>query len=60
VQKSKTILYVVVTTIQTMQAGRTTLVIGDNGIRIRHSVNHSASIEFQRELERRTGKRVVT
>lgn len=60
VQPSKTILYGEIMTLQTMQAGRTTLVLGDNRVRIRHSANHSASIEFQREMERRTGKRAIT
>jgi hypothetical protein len=58
-QKEKVILYNEVMAIQTMQAGRTTLVLGDNRVRIRHSANHSAPEEFRRELERRTNKRTA-
>jgi hypothetical protein len=58
-QPAKTILYHEVMTIQLMQGGRTTLVLGDNRVRIRHSSNHSAPTEFQSELERRTGKRAI-
>ncbi len=59
-QKEKVILYNEVMTIQTLQSGRTTLVLGDKRVRIRHSANHSAPQDFQRELARRTGKRVTT
>ncbi|NYF78847.1 hypothetical protein [Granulicella arctica] len=59
-QKQKSILYSEVMAIQAMQGGRTTLVLGDNRVRIRHSSNHCAPLEFQKELERRTGKRVIT
>jgi hypothetical protein len=58
-QPSKSISYGEVTTLQALQSGRAILVLGDNRIRIRHSVNHAASIDFQREMERRTGKHVI-
>ena len=59
-QKEKVILYNEVMTIQTLQSGRTTLVLGDNRVRIRHSSNHSAPDQFRAELERRTNKRTIT
>jgi hypothetical protein len=58
-QKSKTILYGEVMTIQAMQGGRTIIVLGDNRVRIRHSTNHAATQEFRAELERRTNKHVI-
>jgi hypothetical protein len=58
-QPSKTIQYGEVMAIQAMQAGRMTRVLGDNRVKITHTSNHCAAIEFQQELERRTGKRVV-
>jgi hypothetical protein len=42
-----------------MQGGRMTSVLGDNRVKITHTSNHSAATEFQQELERRTGKRVI-
>ena len=58
-QPSKSIEYHEVMTIQALHAGRTILVLGDNRQKIRHSVNHSAALEFQQEMERRTGKRTI-
>lgn len=58
-QPSKTIPYNEVMAIQAMQGGRMTSVIGDNRVKITHTSNHSAATEFQQELERRTGKRVI-
>jgi hypothetical protein len=59
-QPSKAIQYNEVMTIQAMQGGRMTRVLGDNRVKITHTSNHCAAIEFQREIESRTGKRVVT
>ena len=58
-QKSKTILYGEVMTLQAMQAGRTILVLGDNRVRIRHSANHAGNAQFRAEMERRTSKHVI-
>jgi hypothetical protein len=58
-QPSKTIQYNEVMAIQAMQAGRMTSVLGDNRVKITHTSNHSAALEFQQEIERRTGKRVI-
>jgi hypothetical protein len=57
-QPSKVIPYNEVVSLQGMQGGRMTRVIGDNRVVITHTSNHSAAAEFQREIERRTGKRV--
>jgi hypothetical protein len=59
-QPSKVIQYNEVMTIQAMQGGRMTRVLGDNRVKITHTSNHCAAEEFQKELERRTGKRVTT
>jgi hypothetical protein len=59
-QPSKTIQYNEVMTIQAMQGGRMTRVLGDNRVNITHTSNHCAAEEFRQELERRTGKRGVT
>ena len=59
-QRSKTIQYSEVMAIQAMQGGRMTRVLGDNRVRITHTSNHCAALEFQHEIERRTGKRVVS
>ena len=56
---SKTIQYNEVMAIQAMQGGRMTRVLGDNRIKITHTSNHCAAMEFQQELERRTGKRLI-
>jgi hypothetical protein len=58
-QPSKTIQYTEVMAIQAMQGGRMTQVLGDNRVKITHTSNHCAAIEFQREIESRTGKRVL-
>jgi hypothetical protein len=58
-QPSKTIQYNEVMAIQAMQGGRMTRVLGDNRIKITHTSNHCAAMEFQQELERRTGKRLI-
>jgi hypothetical protein len=36
-----------------------TRVLGDNRVSITHTWNHSGSDQFRKELERRTGKRVI-
>ena len=56
---AKVIQYGEVMTIQLAQAGRAIRVLGDNRVKITHSMNHCAAAEFQQELERRTGKRVI-
>jgi hypothetical protein len=56
---SKTIQYSEVMAIQSAQAGRITRVLGDNRVRIAHTSNHCAAEEFQKELERRTGKKLI-
>ena len=58
-QPSKAIQYNEVMAIQAMQGGRMTRVLGDNRVKITHTSNHCAAAEFQQELERRTGKRVI-
>ena len=58
-QPSKTIQYNEVMAIQAMQGGRMTSVLGDNRVKITHTSNHCAALEFQHEIERRTGKRVI-
>jgi hypothetical protein len=58
-RSSKAIQYNEVMAIQAAPGSRTTRVLGDNRVRITHTLNHSAAKEFQQELERRTGKRVV-
>jgi|SRR5271170_1591607 len=58
-QPSKAIPYSEVVTIQAMQGGRMTRVVGNNRVTITHTSNHCAAMEFQQEIERRTGKRVV-
>jgi hypothetical protein len=55
---SKSIRYTEVMSIHAMQGGRMTQVLGDNRVRITHTSNHSAAMEFQQEIERRTGKRL--
>lgn len=57
---SKAIHYNEVMAIQAAPGSRNTRVLGDNRVTITHTLNHSAAKEFQQELERRTGKRVVT
>jgi hypothetical protein len=59
-QPSKAIEYNEVVAIQGMQGGRMTAVLGDNRVKITHTSNHCAAVEFRQELERRTGKRVIT
>jgi hypothetical protein len=59
-QPSKAIQYNEVMAIQSVQGGRMTRVLGDNRVRITHTSNHCAAEEFRQELERRTGKRVIT
>jgi hypothetical protein len=58
-QPSKAIQYNEVMAIQGMQGGRMTRVLGDNRVKITHTSNHCAAAEFQQELERRTGKKVI-
>ena len=57
---AKAIQYNEVMAIQAATGSRSTHVLGDNRVRITHTLNHSAAKEFQQELERRTGKRVVS
>jgi hypothetical protein len=57
---SKAIQYNEVMAIQAAPGSRSTHVLGDNRVRITHTLNHSAAKEFQQELEHRTGKRVVS
>jgi hypothetical protein len=57
---AKTIQYNEVMAIQAAAGSRSTHVLGDNRVRITHTLNHSAAKEFQQELESRTGKRVVS
>jgi hypothetical protein len=59
-QPSKAIQYNEVMAIQAVQGGRMIRVLGDNRVRITHTSNHCAAEEFRQELERRTGKRVIT
>jgi hypothetical protein len=59
-QPFRAIQYGEVMAIQAMQGGRMIQVLGDNRVKITHTSNHSASAEFRQEIERRTGKRVVT
>jgi hypothetical protein len=56
---TKTIQYNEVMSIQMIGAGRMTRVLGDNRVSITHTWNHSASEQFRKELEARTGKRVI-
>lgn|SRR4051794_2196963 len=56
---NKTIQYNEVMSIQLIGAGRMTRVLGDNRVSITHTWNHSAAEQFRKELERRTGKRVI-
>jgi hypothetical protein len=56
---AKTIQYNEVMAIQASPGSRSTHVLGDNRVKITHTLNHSAAKEFQQELERRTGKRVI-
>src|SRR5882757_4299241 len=57
---AKAIQYNEVMAIQAAPGSRSTHVLGDNRVKITHTLNHSAAKEFQQELERRTGKRVVS
>ena len=58
-QPSKTIQYNEVMAIQARRGGSMTRVLGDNRVKIAHTSNHCAAMEFRQELERRTGKRIV-
>ena len=58
-RKTKTMRYDEVMSAQVIGAGRMTRVLGDNRVSITHTWNHSASDQFRKELERRTGKRVL-
>jgi hypothetical protein len=58
-RKTKAMRYDEVMSAQIIGAGRMTRVLGDNRVSITHTWNHSASDEFRKELERRTGKRVL-
>jgi hypothetical protein len=56
---SKSIQYNEVMAIQAGPASRFIRVLGDNRVKITHTSNHCAAQEFQQEIERRTGKRIV-
>jgi len=56
---AKTIEYNEVMSIQLIGAGRMTRVLGDNRVSITHTWNHCAAEQFRKELERRTGKRII-
>jgi hypothetical protein len=58
-RKSKAMRYDEVMSAQAIGAGKMTRVVGDNRVSITHTWNHSASEQFRKELERRTGKRVI-
>ena len=60
VQPSKAIQYNEVMTIQAMQGGRMTRILGDNRVKITHTSNHCAAEEFQKEIQSRTGKRLTS
>ena len=59
-QPTKVIQYNEVMALQSAQAGRAIRVLGDNRVKITHSMNHCAAAEFQQELEHRTSKRLIT
>ncbi|HMF53876.1 MAG TPA: hypothetical protein VK593_05970 [Edaphobacter sp.] len=44
---------------QIIGAGRMTRVLGDNRVSITHTWNHSGADQFRKEIEQRTGKRVL-
>ncbi|MCU1322135.1 MAG: hypothetical protein JWM43_1784 [Acidobacteriaceae bacterium] len=56
----KSIQYHEVMTVQSIQAGRITRVLGDNRTTITHNTAHSDAERFRSELERRTGKRAIS
>lgn len=56
---TKSISYPDVMSIQAIGAGRMTRVLGANRVSITHTWNHAGANEFLKELERRTGKRVI-
>ena len=58
-RKEKSMRYDEVMSAQMIGAGRMTRVLGDNRVSITHTWNHSGSEQFRKELERRTGKRVL-
>jgi hypothetical protein len=58
-RKDKAISYHDIMTAQSMGAGRMTRILGNNRVSITHTWNHSGSAEFAKEIERRTGKRVI-
>jgi hypothetical protein len=58
-RKDKSMRYDEIMSTQVIGAGRMTRVLGDNRVSITHTWNHSGSDQFRKELERRTGKRVI-
>ena len=58
-RSDKSILYTEIMSIQAIGAGRMTRVLGDNRVSITHTWNHSGAEQFRKELERRTGKRII-
>ena len=59
-RKDKAIQYHEVMTVQAIQAGRITRVLGDNRVAITHNTAHSDSEGFRTELARRTGKKTTS
>jgi hypothetical protein len=58
-QPDKKIQYSEVMAMQAIQGGRMLQVLGDNRVKITHTSNHCAALEFRHEIEQRTGKRVI-
>lgn len=58
-RKDKSMRYDEIMNAQAIGAGRMTRVLGDNRVSITHTWNHSGSAQFRKELELRTGKRVL-
>ena len=55
----KSIGYDEVMSAQIIGAGRMTRILGDNRVSITHTWNHAGADPFRKEIERRTGKRVL-
>ena len=58
--RSKSIPYNEVAALQTMQGGRITRVVTDHRLIITHTANHAASAQFQKEIQARTNKRLIS
>jgi len=59
-RKKKAIFYSKIMSIQKTNAGRSITVVGDEGVRISHSPNHSDQAGFEQAIEQRTGKKVLS